>query len=425
MPRQLKFVGKEDPISPVAAGIWLALLRATFLFYLMLSEQLDPARISEFIPDEIYSLVRGVGFDVRAKANIQFQMRILQSRGLQPPAKSDSALESSAAAEIRMPERAGALLRDMLSEKLYDVTKIIHNRPEFIPQGFSVRELMLQLAKCVKARKPEGSVKARAAPNKTRGSTTTDSEPPESDIVQVTPNGVCDRSSIGSFESIVARVEPLFQRSLQWSKRDLIESNIMQGISIVRRTAKPLEALLAKRKPLSQMIAEGRLPKDYIDQLFPDGLTAAPLALPSSPLRRRSSSFNENSPASRDTSSARGARVRRKSTSSLGSDPAAAHREETSSPTPAQLNGTVKSPVTSVTNAPKPAVVASGRPPAATEAVRTSMEPAVAQPPTSQAPATRVAEAPKSIMPPPPRSQGPPSQARKGSPPPPPPGSFP
>lgn len=67
---------------------------------------------------------------VRAKANIQFQMRILQSRGLQPPAKSDSALESSAAAEMRMPEKAGALLRDMLSEKLYDVTKIIHNRPE-------------------------------------------------------------------------------------------------------------------------------------------------------------------------------------------------------------------------------------------------------------------------------------------------------
>ncbi|KAF4710098.1 hypothetical protein FOZ62_006716 [Perkinsus olseni] len=425
MPRQLKFVGKEDPISPVAAGIWLALLRATFLFYLMLSEQLDPARISEFIPDEIYTLVRGVGFDVRAKANIQFQMRILQSRGLQPPAKSDSALESSAAAEVRMPERAGALLRDMLSEKLYDVTKIIHNRPEFIPQGFSVRELMLQLAKCVKARKPEGSVKARAAPNKTRGSTTTDSEPPESDIVQVTPNGVCDRSSIGSFESIVARVEPLFQRSLQWSKRDLIESNIMQGISIVRRTAKPLEALLAKRKPLSQMIAEGRLPKDYIDQLFPDGLTAAPLALPPSPLRRRSSSFNENSPASRETSSARGARVRRKSTSSLGSDPAAAHREETSSPTPAQLNGTEKSPATSITDPPKATMAAAGRQPAATETSRGVVRQEPTLPLTSQAPAARAAEAPKSIMPPPPRSQGPLSQARKGSPHPPPPGSFP
>lgn len=35
MPRQLEFIGKDDPISPVASGIWLALLRATFLFYLM------------------------------------------------------------------------------------------------------------------------------------------------------------------------------------------------------------------------------------------------------------------------------------------------------------------------------------------------------------------------------------------------------
>lgn len=42
---------------------------------------------------------------------------------------------------------------------------------------------MLQLASCVKARKPEGSVKARAA--KTKPSSTP-IHPPESDIVMIT-----------------------------------------------------------------------------------------------------------------------------------------------------------------------------------------------------------------------------------------------
>ncbi|EER12431.1 hypothetical protein Pmar_PMAR001229 [Perkinsus marinus ATCC 50983] len=401
MPRQLEFIGKDDPISPVASGIWLALLRATFLFYLMLSEQVDPARISEFVPDEIYTLVRGVGFDVRAKANIQFQMRILQSRGLQPPAKSDSALESSAAAEMRMPEKAGALLRDMLSEKLYDVTKIIHNRPEFIPQGFSVRELMLQLASCVKARKPEGSVKARAA--KTKPSSTP-IHPPESDIVQVTPNGVCDRSSIGSFASIVARVEPLFQRSLQWSKRDLIENNIMQGISIVRRTAKPLEALLVKRKPLSQMIAEGRLPKDYIDQLFPDNPTAAPQALPSSPLRRRSNSTSENSPG------ARSGRFRRKSTSSLSSSDQKADRKDHSIPTP---NGGAPNtlPPTSASKSPAPVAVSTKGPITNTGPSRVATEEEKPTQPvggqTVAAVSKTMEQASKAIVTPATRSQGP------------------
>ncbi|KAF4677735.1 hypothetical protein FOL47_010956 [Perkinsus chesapeaki] len=408
MPRQLEFVGKDDPISPVAAGIWLALLRATFLFYLMLSEQLDPVRIFEYIPDEIYTLVRGVGFDVRAKANIQFQMRILQSRGLQPPDKSDRALETSAAAEVRMTEKAGALLRDMLSEKLYDVTKVIHNRPEFIPQGFSVRELMLQLAKYVKARKPEGSTKARISTTKAKGTAaSTDSGQPEKDIVQVTPNGICDRSSIGSFDSIVARVEPLFQRSLQWSKRDLIESNIMQGISIVRRTAKPLEALLSKRKPLSQMIAEGRLPKNYIDQLFPDELTPAPLALPPSPLRRRSSISNENSPNSRDSSSPKGSAQRRRKSSSPSinnersvSPPSVSAKKSPSPPSPAAAGRTDNA---NSLDEPK----------TATETSAAKGEPQASQQPII--PYTKQAETPKAIMPAP-RAQGAPQTKKPGSP---------
>eukprot|EP00397_Hematodinium_sp_SG-2012_P060324 GEMP01078416.1.p1 GENE.GEMP01078416.1~~GEMP01078416.1.p1 ORF type:complete len:133 (+),score=27.82 GEMP01078416.1:213-611(+) len=60
-----------------------------------------------------------------------------------------------------------------------------------------------------------------------------------------------------------------FLRMREVSKKDLIDRNILVGISIVRRAKRLLERSLGARKTFAVMVDEGRLPADYIDRLFP------------------------------------------------------------------------------------------------------------------------------------------------------------
>lgn len=90
----------------------------------------------------------------------------------------------------------------------------------------------------------------------------------------------CIRASEGSFEERRERLSKTLARSRQVTKMDLIQRNIVQGVNVVRRGSRSLEGLIERRPSLSDMVAQKRLPPDYIDRAFPSdpALSVAPTA---------------------------------------------------------------------------------------------------------------------------------------------------
>eukprot|EP00913_Durusdinium_trenchii_P014696 g13786.t1 len=88
--------------------------------------------------------------------------------------------------------------------------------------------------------------------------------------VRVSPNATCVLSSEGSFEERRHRLDWHLQRSRQVSRGDLVQRNIVQGVSVVRRGIHILEELLRQRPSLGELISSERLPADYIDKMFPE-----------------------------------------------------------------------------------------------------------------------------------------------------------
>lgn len=85
----------------------------------------------------------------------------------------------------------------------------------------------------------------------------------------------CVRDAEGSFEERRRRLDRRLRQSMQVTKLDLIQRNIVQGLSVVRRGAHALEGFLLRRPTLGEMIASKRLPLDYVDKIFPNHLAFA------------------------------------------------------------------------------------------------------------------------------------------------------
>ncbi|CAE7949698.1 unnamed protein product [Symbiodinium sp. KB8] len=95
-----------------------------------------------------------------------------------------------------------------------------------------------------------------------------------------TSNATCIRDAEGSFEERRQRLEQRLRKSQEVSRADLVQRNIVPGVSVVRRGIHVLEGLLRSRPSLEQLTAANRLPPNYIDKMFPDDASgsAAPKA---------------------------------------------------------------------------------------------------------------------------------------------------
>eukprot|EP00930_Biecheleria_cincta_P012332 TRINITY_DN11600_c0_g1_i1.p1 TRINITY_DN11600_c0_g1~~TRINITY_DN11600_c0_g1_i1.p1 ORF type:complete len:339 (-),score=40.58 TRINITY_DN11600_c0_g1_i1:103-1119(-) len=88
-------------------------------------------------------------------------------------------------------------------------------------------------------------------------------------------NASCVLHNEGSFEERRQRLHNRLRRSREISKADLVQRNIVQSVSVVRRGAHVLEGLLKRRPKPADLIAAGRLPRNYLDILFPDDASAS------------------------------------------------------------------------------------------------------------------------------------------------------
>ncbi|CAE7285982.1 unnamed protein product [Symbiodinium sp. CCMP2592] len=95
-----------------------------------------------------------------------------------------------------------------------------------------------------------------------------------------TSNATCIRDTEGSFEERRQRLDQRLRKSQEVSRADLVQRNIVPGVSVVRRGIHVLEGLLRSRPSLEQLTAANRLPPNYIDKMFPDDASgsAAPKA---------------------------------------------------------------------------------------------------------------------------------------------------
>lgn len=93
------------------------------------------------------------------------------------------------------------------------------------------------------------------------------------------PNATCIRDSEGSFEERRRRLDRRLRRSLEVTRADLIQRNILQGFNIVRRGTRVLEGFVTRRPTIGEMVSSRRLPPDYVDHAFP-GPQSRPAQVP-------------------------------------------------------------------------------------------------------------------------------------------------
>ncbi|CAE7544128.1 unnamed protein product [Symbiodinium pilosum] len=83
-------------------------------------------------------------------------------------------------------------------------------------------------------------------------------------------NATCIRDAEGSFEERRRRLDQRLRKSKEISRADLVQRNIVQGLSVVRQGVHILEGLLRSRPTLEQLVTSNKLPPDYIDKMFPN-----------------------------------------------------------------------------------------------------------------------------------------------------------